>query len=115
MMRTVLRLAALLTLVVPLAARAQNAVGRIDGSVFDENGFPLARVTVSARSPTQIGGARVTQTNESGEFHLLGLIPGDFAIRFEAQGLRPVSRDQIKVHVNVPVNLDVLMEPLQKE
>src|SRR5215471_1492041 len=103
MMRTVLRLAALLTLVVPLAARAQNAVGRIDGTVFDENGFPLARVTVTARSPTQIGGARVTQTNESGEFHLLGLIPGDFSVRFEARGLKQVTREGIHAGVNAPV------------
>src|SRR5437879_6483134 len=107
-MRTTIAFA-LFALFAPLVARAQSNVGRVDGTVLDDNGYPLARVIVTARSRTQIGGPRVTQTNNNGEFHLLGLIPGDFTLRFEAQGLKPVVRENIRVGVNNPVGLDVLM------
>src|SRR5262249_23790551 len=95
----------------PSVAQAQGDVtGRIDGVVVDTNGQPLARVTVTATSRTQIGGKRVTQSNDSGEFHLLGLTPGLFRITFQAPGLSDVIRDDIRVNVNSPVSLDVLME-----
>ena len=58
-MRTTFAFALLIALAAPRAAYAQANVGRIDGTVLDENGYPLARVVVTARSRTQIGGPRV--------------------------------------------------------
>src|SRR5262249_5333161 len=52
----------------------------------------------------------VTQSNESGEFHLIGLTPGTFKIRFEAPGLKDVVKESIHVGVNETATLDVLME-----
>src|SRR5215813_4238221 len=96
-------------------ARAQSQTGRIDGIVVDTSGMPLARVVVTATSRTQIGGKRVTQTNESGEFHLVGLTPGNFRVRFQATGLNDVVKEDIHVGVNETTSLDVLMEVQGRE
>ncbi|HJZ84454.1 MAG TPA: TonB-dependent receptor [Polyangia bacterium] len=112
MRKTIVALA--IIALVPAAARAQTATGRVDGLVVDSGGMPLARVVVTATSKTQIGGKRVTQTNDSGEFHLIGLTPGNFKLRFEATGLKEETRE-IHVGVNETVSLDVLMEVAGKE
>src|SRR5205814_3202135 len=61
---------------------------------------------LTATSRTQIGGKRVTQSNESGEFHLIGLTPGTFRVRFEATGLKEVVKEDIHVGVNETSSLD---------
>jgi hypothetical protein len=96
-------------------ARAQSNVGRIDGAVVSMTGVPLARVVVTATSPTQIGHKRVTQTNDAGEYHLLGLTPGTFVVRFEAPGLKDVVRENVHVGVNETFSLDMIMEATQVE
>ena len=57
----VVRVALAALILAPAVVRAQ-VTGSIIGTVYDQNGMPLAGVKISARSPTQIGG---TQTNAS--------------------------------------------------
>jgi hypothetical protein len=90
-------------------ARAQ-VVGSITGTVTDQTGMPLRGVKVSARSDTQIGGARAAYTNDEGFFRVPGLQPGVFEIATSSPGLRSVVQKQVRVGVNAPAEVNVVME-----
>jgi hypothetical protein len=93
----------------PLKAGAQ-VVGSITGTVTDQTGMPLRGVRVSARSDTQIGGARSAYTNEEGFFRIPGLQPGTFEVTTSAPRLKSVVQKQIRVGVNAPAEVNAVME-----
>ena len=45
-------------------------LSRLSGTVRDRSGLPIVAVTVSARSPSLIGGARVVTTDQEGRYRL---------------------------------------------
>ena len=57
----------------PLAA---GTTGQLSGRVADEDGRPLAGVSISASSPSQIGGVLSTRTDSTGSFKYPRLSPG---------------------------------------
>src|SRR3954462_15815265 len=97
-------LAALVLL--PAAARAQ-VTGTIVGTVYDQNGMPLAGVKISARSPTQIGGVRVTHTSGEGQFRMPGLQPGVFEVSAIAPSMKQVVQKDIRVGVTSPAEVQL--------
>jgi hypothetical protein len=103
------RLAVVALILVPLTARAQ-VTGNIIGTVYDQNGMPLAGVKISARSPTQIGGARITHTNVMGEFRMPGLQPGVFEVSALAPAMKQVVQKDIRVGVTSPAEVQLIME-----
>jgi hypothetical protein len=95
----------------PLAPpAAAQVVGAIVGNVFDQNGVPIAGVRISARSPTQIGGEKLTYTNSEGYFRLPGLQPGVFEVRGSALKLKTVVQREVHVGVNAPAEVGLMME-----
>jgi hypothetical protein len=98
-----------MTALAPTAAFAQ-VVGSITGTVTDETGFGLKGVRIAARSDTQIGGTRTTYTDDQGFFRLPGLQPGSFEVVASAPGLKSVVQKQIRVGVNAPAEVNVVME-----
>jgi hypothetical protein len=102
-------LAVALVLCCPLVARAQ-VVGSITGTVTDQTGMPLKGVRVSARSDTQIGGAKSAYSNLEGFFRIPGLQPGVFEVTTTSPGLKSVVQKQIHVGVNAPAEVNVVME-----
>jgi len=54
--------------------------GRLGGRVVDEAGAPLPGVSVTARSPVQIGGEQRTETDVDGSFLYPLLAPGEFTV-----------------------------------
>ncbi len=92
-------------------AHAQSGVnGSIVGNVFDQTGAPIKGVKVSARSDTQIGGAKVTYTNDEGFFRIPGLQPGDFEVTGTAPKLKSVLQKGVKVGVTSVVDVSLIME-----
>jgi hypothetical protein len=109
--RTFALLAALAVWLPAPDARAQGGShGAIIGNVLDQNGTPLKGVKISARSETQIGGAKVTYTSDEGSFRLVGLIPGAFEITASAPQLRTVVQRGIAVGINAPAEVDLVLE-----
>src|SRR5689334_9890729 len=105
----VVRVLAAALILAPTAARAQ-VTGSIIGTVYDQNGMPLPGVKISARSPTQIGGVRVTYTNGEGAFRMQGLQPGTFEVSATANKLKQVVQKDIRVGVTSPAELSMIME-----
>src|SRR6266496_3307180 len=79
-----------------------QVVGSITGTVTDQTGMPLKGVRVSARSDTQIGGAKTGYTNDEGFFRIPGLQPGVFELTSSSPGLKSVVQKQIRVGLNAP-------------
>ena len=100
------------TLVVaPVPVLAQGgATGSIIGTVTDQNGQPLKGVKLTARSDDQIGGVKVTYSNEEGTFRIIGLMPGKFEMTASAPKLKTVIQKEISVGVNAPAEADLMME-----
>jgi Carboxypeptidase regulatory-like domain len=90
-------------------AFAQN-YGTIVGHVYDQSGTPLRGVTVTATSPTQIGGAITTVTNDEGGFRLQGLFPGKFKVTLTAPKLRTTVHENVQVVAARAVELDLIMD-----
>src|SRR5947207_2406133 len=65
--------------------RAQKGdSGSITGCVLDQTGSPIKGVKVTTSSPTQIGGRKVSYTNDEGCFRFPILDPGVFEVRADA-------------------------------
>jgi hypothetical protein len=108
--RCLFNLAAIaMALLVPGVVHAQ-VVGSITGTVFDQTGTPLGGVRIAARSDTQIGGVKVTYSDSQGSFRLPGLQPGQFEVTASAPKLKSVVQKGIRVGVNAPAEVNVLME-----
>jgi hypothetical protein len=76
----------LLLIATPMAGQATTAtlVGRVTA-----NGVPLPGVLVVLTSPSLLG-SRVVTTADDGQYLVPALPPGDYAIRFEMEGMEPL-------------------------
>jgi hypothetical protein len=88
---------------------AQIPTGKIYGTVTDEEGTPLPGVSVEATSPKLIGKA-ATVTDASGIYRLFNLTPGEYKINFTLQGFKAYIRENIIVHVEETLRIDIKMQ-----
>ncbi len=96
---------------VPALVFAQGGdTGMVIGSVYDQGGNPLKGVKVTARSDTQIGGTKTAYTNDEGNFRFPGLLPGTFEVSASAPKLKSVVQRGLKVGINSPAQVDLVME-----
>jgi hypothetical protein len=68
-----------------------NGLAQITGSVSDPTGAVVPRATVKMVE-TLTGRSRVATTNDSGDFELAAVPPGDYDVQVSAPGFRTVSR-----------------------
>jgi tetratricopeptide (TPR) repeat protein len=75
---------------VPVAAQEWSGSGRVTGTVFDEDGQPVAGAQVFYRmvQDRELGPAPFV-TNKKGKFSFLGLRGGRWVVRVEAEGFYP--------------------------
>ena len=85
-------------LVVPVAAYAQAS---ITGVVRDSSGAVLPGVTVEASSPNLIEKVRTVVTDGSGQYRIITLPPGTYAVTFTLPGFSVVRRDGIELSGDV--------------
>src|SRR5688572_20110310 len=81
-------------LVVSLDARAQ---GSITGAVKDPSGAVLPGVTVEAASPALIEQTRSVVTDSNGNYRIVDLPPGTYAVTFTLTGFKTVRREGILI------------------
>ncbi len=74
--------------------------GTITGKVSDNTGARAAGVVVTAVSPVLIT-ARMTTTDGQGGYAFPWLPPGRYAVSFELQGFRKLTRSEVLVNVAV--------------
>jgi outer membrane receptor protein involved in Fe transport len=102
-------LLSLLVAMVPAVSSAQDATGRIYGTVYDQQGavVPAVRITVT-NTATQI--VRTASTDREGSFQLLALPIGTYRVTAEHAGFRTVNSAEQKLLINQALRIDFKME-----
>src|SRR3954471_2516147 len=96
--------------IAPIALAAQDFRGGITGRIVDASGGRLPGVTVVATNvATNVASA--TTTNSEGDYAILFLNPGTYAISAELSGFKKIVRSNLEVRVGerleVPLTLEV--------
>jgi hypothetical protein len=99
-------LALALALGYSFAAHAQSTYGSIQGTVADSTGaaIPSARVTLKNKST---GEEQVIQSNDSGLYSFVNLVPGNYEVDAEKTGFKRVAEDNVVVEVQQSTRADV--------
>jgi hypothetical protein len=92
----------------PAINQAQNATGRVIGTVTDQQGaaVPGAKVTV-INSATQI--SNTTTTKEDGTYEILQLPIGSYHVEVEHEGFEKTVTQDNKLEINQSLRIDVTM------
>ena len=93
-MRRALVVAVVLIIAAPAAALAQAS---IEGVARDSSGAVLPGVTVEASSPALIEKVRSVVTDGSGQYKIIDLRPGTYAVTFTLPGFNTFKRDGIEL------------------
>jgi Carboxypeptidase regulatory-like domain len=98
---------------VPIAAYAQ---GSITGVVKDTSGGVLPGVMVEASSPVLIEKTRTVVTDGTGQYRIVDLRPGSYAITFTLTGFSTVKREGIELtgSFTATVNADLKVGTLEE-
>src|ERR1039457_3080268 len=102
-------LLSLVVMVAPVVSSAQDATGRIFGTVYDQQGavIPAAQITVTNTATQE---ARIATTNKEGIFQLLALPIGNYKVTAEHGGFRTVVSQEQKLQINQALRIDFKME-----
>ena len=103
----------LLFLFVSQLAFAQKDTGAIEGTIVDSNAHPVPGVSVTASSPSLIGGSRTVYTNASGFYRFPVLSPGTYEVKAELNGFQPVGQKDIMLPIITTLTVDFTVEIVQ--
>jgi outer membrane receptor protein involved in Fe transport len=99
----------LAAIVMPALSSAQDATGRIFGTVYDPQGAVIATAQITVtNTATQI--VRTALTNNEGVFQILALPIGNYQVRAEHSGFRTVVSAEQKLLINQALRIDIKME-----
>jgi hypothetical protein len=108
--RTAARIVALVSLMSALAvppSGAQTGASGLAGVVRDSSGAVLPGVTVEASSPALIEKVRVVTTDGLGQYRLVDLRPGIYAVTFTLPGFSSVRREGIELATSFTATINV--------
>jgi hypothetical protein len=96
--------------------RAQSVSGSIAGVVRDATGAVLPGVTVEAASPALIEKVRAVDTDDQGNYKIVDLRPGTYAVTFTLAGFNTFRRDGIELSAGftATVNADLRVGALEE-
>src|ERR1700691_4385783 len=99
----------LITVSLPGLSRAQDATGRIAGTITDATGavIPGVQVTVT-NTATQV--SRKTNTNADGYYQILALPIGNYKVTAEHAGFSTVASNEYKLLISQALRVDIKME-----
>jgi hypothetical protein len=107
------RLAFLFCLVValaPLAARAQQTLGSINGTVVDQSNAVVAGASVEARN-VDTGLVVTAKTENDGSFHMVDLPIGTYEVTITKEGFKKDVHSQILVRGNSTTTVNSTLQP----
>ncbi|HYI02413.1 TonB-dependent receptor, partial [Hyalangium sp.] len=102
------------------AVLAQSSSSVIIGTVVNAdpsaNKAPIVDVVVTATSPN-LQGEQTVVTDKSGGYRIPQLPPGDYTLRFDAQGFKPFARSAVQLRLNrtIRVNVELLPEAFTEQ
>ena len=91
------------------ALRGQGVSGRILGTVQDKSGAVVTKVVVTATNQGT-GSSVISKTDSNGQYRLENLQPGNYQVKFDAQGFRPYVSDGNVVSVDGATLVDASLE-----
>ncbi len=99
----------LVVMVAPVISPAQDATGRIFGTVYDQQGavVPATQISVTNMA-TQV--VRTATTDNEGHFQVLALPIGNYRVKAEHTGFRTVVSAEQKLSINQALRIDIKME-----
>jgi hypothetical protein len=89
---------------------AQVQTGSITGNVTDASGAVLPGATVTLTGEKLIGGAATQVTDSTGAYRFDRLPPGAYVVKFELQGFRGFTRDDIRVNAAFVATVNAKLE-----
>jgi len=98
-----------LMFIVAASAWAQTGTTSLHGSVADKTGAVIVGAKVHL-SNAQQGLHREATTNSAGEYELLALPPGNYALTVEMTGFRKYEQKNLQLLVNLPTTTNVALE-----
>ena len=99
----------LVIMIVPALCSAQDATGRIYGTVYDQQGAVVPGVRITATDiATQV--QRMTTTDHEGYFQVLALPIGSYNVKAEHYGFRSLISAEQKLLINQALRVDIKME-----
>lgn len=95
--------------VLTFPALGQSTSGRIVGRVADPTGAVLASVKITLVNEAT-GASRDTQTNASGDYNFVEVVPGSYRVEFELAGFKKNVQTSVLVNVNQVVTLNSILQ-----
>ena len=105
-------LLAVLALLLPALAVAQETTGSIAGVAVDPAGKPVSFATVSVRSDA---GERTVTTDDEGRFLVGFLVPGTYTVSVTADGYGSLTDDGVRVNLGTRVSRRYVLQPTMEE
>jgi len=110
-MKTVSRmLICALLLLAAATAHAQVQTGSIVGVATDASSAVMPGVTVSLSGERLIGGVQTQVTDSGGAYRFDRLPPGSYSVKFELQGFKTVTRDEIQISAAFVATVNAKLE-----
>ena len=106
---TAWRYLAVMVLAFSASAFAQNALGRIVGSVTDPQGAFVAGATIRVID-TATGVVNTTRTNDEGYFEVLALPIGTYKVSVERPGFNSVMTQEKRLLINESIRFDITLK-----
>jgi iron complex outermembrane receptor protein len=108
--RIAILVAAVALFVFPAAPTlAQPATGRINGTVRDANGVPVAGAPITITNQ-ETGAKRIVRSVETGAFTAADLPPGTYTVAANPQGFLSVTHRDQRVEAGATLTVDVTLE-----
>jgi len=98
-----------ISLAVPTLLNAQGASGRIVGRIADPTGAVLAAVKITLTNEAT-GISRGGQSNDSGDYSFVEVVPGTYTVQFELTGFKKNVQKSVIVDVNQVVTLNSTLQ-----
>lgn len=99
----------LVVLFLPVSLRAQEARGKITGTVTDANKAAVPGATVNIIDAGR-GTTNALTTNDGGLFQAPYLLPGMYQVVVEVSGFKKSIQDGVQVRINETTDLNVVLE-----
>jgi len=96
-------------LIAVASSKAQEFRGTILGRITDPSGAPAAAVAIEVLN-VDTGVTTRSASNDSGNYQIPFLVPGNYSVRVEHAGFKRVERGGIRVATNAQVTLDFTLE-----
>src|SRR5438067_4447462 len=91
-------------------AGAQVQTGSIVGVITDASSAVMPGVTVSVSGERLIGGVQTQVTDTTGSYRFDRLPPGSYALKFELQGFKTITRDAIQISASFTATVNAKLE-----